>query len=435
MEPTNTQTQTKKREIFGWAMYDVANSAYTTIIITVVFSGFFTSHVVQNENIGNSYWGLAIAISCIIALILSPFVGVISDLSGKKKKYLIISTLTCSIFTALLYFVGPGDIWLAIGIIAVSNAAWMIGESICASFLTDISSKKNMGLISGIGWAVGYLGGLVSLVIVLFVITKGYKDAPAAQQVIMNQNAMLFTALFFLIASLPTFIWVKNKFKPTEKLKTKQILKLGMKRLINFKELIKTYPVLSQFFLAFTVYMAGYAAIIKFVGIYSKDVLTLSEIQLSIMFVLLQLSAFFGSLLFGFIDKYIGTKNSILITLVWWVMGILAIFYIEQVASILNTDANTAFTYFALAIGLALGATQSSSRAVVGILTKAEDSALTFGLWGMFNRTAILLGMSYGIFADMIGLRNALLLIIVFFVIGGLLFLRVDMKKGAEQAQ
>ncbi|MCJ8312425.1 MAG: MFS transporter [Pseudomonadales bacterium] len=156
--PQNNESQTgaKKREIFGWAMYDVANSAYTTIIITVVFSGFFTSHVVQSENAANSYWSLAIAFSCLIALILSPFIGVICDLSGHKKSYLIASTLICSLFTALLYFVGPGDIWLAIAIIGISNAAWMIGESICASFLTDISSKKNMGLISGIGWAVGY---------------------------------------------------------------------------------------------------------------------------------------------------------------------------------------------------------------------------------------------------------------------------------------
>ncbi|MCJ8312424.1 MAG: MFS transporter [Pseudomonadales bacterium] len=255
------------------------------------------------------------------------------------------------------------------------------------------------------------------------------------EQVSMNQNAMLFTAFFFLIASIPTFIWVKNRIKPTQKLEFKQILKLGIERLINFKELIRTYPVLSKFFLAFTVYMAGYAAIIKFVGIYSKDVLTLSESQLSIMFILLQLSAFFGSLLFGFIDRFIGTKNSILITLIWWVMGILSIYFIENIATILNTDANTAFTYFSLMIGLALGATQSSSRAVVGLLTKQKDSALMFGLWGMFNRTAILLGMTYGIFADIIGLRDALLLIIVFFVIGGLLFLRVDMKKGIEQAQ
>ena len=429
------QISAKKREIFGWAMYDVANSAYTTVIITVVFSVFFVSTIVPQGHNANTLWALAISLSSLIALILSPFIGVLCDLSGHKKAYLIISTLICSLFTSLLFFVGPGDVWLAIGVIVISNTAWMIGESICASFLSDISSKKNMGLISGIGWGVGYLGGLVSLAVVMFVILAGVDKASIQEQIAMNQNAMLFIAAFFILAALPTFIWVKNRIKPTQKLTGKQVFKLGVKRLVNGAELIKKYPQLFKFFIAFTVYMAGYAAIIKFVGIFANQALDLSSGQLITMFIFLQLSAFAGAILFGFADKLIGPKKSILITLIWWVMGIYTIYSIEAVASILGTDPKTAFTYLALVIGLALGATQSSSRAVVGMLTKNEDSAMMFGFWGMFNRTAILLGMSYGFVADIIGLQSALLLIIVFFVVGGLLFLRVDIKKGIEQAK
>ncbi|BCE02062.1 MFS transporter [Marinicellulosiphila megalodicopiae] len=433
MQTTNNPV--KKRELFGWAMYDFANSAYTTVIISIVFSAYFVAHVVPQGYNANSYWGLAIGLSSLLALILSPFIGVLCDLSGHKKIYLMVSTFICSLFTGLLFFVGPGDIWLAIGIIIISNAAWMIGESFCASFLSDISSRKNMGLISGLGWAIGYLGGLISLIVVKFVIMDGASDATIDEQVAMNQNAMLFIAAFFLVSAIPTFIWVKSRISPKETLNTKQVFKLGISRLVHSTQIIKKYPVLFKFFIAFTIYIAGYAIIIKFVGIYATQALTLTDGQLAMMFILLQLSAFFGALLFGVIDKFIGPKKSILITLVWWIMGVLSIFNIEKVGLLLGTDANTAFTYLSIAIGLAMGATQSSSRAVVGMLTKKEDSALMFGFWGMFSRLAILLGMTYGFVADAVGLRNALLLIIVFFVVGGILFLFVDMKKGIEQAQ
>jgi len=142
----------QKREIFGWAMYDFANSSYTTVVISFVYSAFFTAYIVpETSELQDTYWSIAIIISTVLAIILSPLVGAICDYSGGKKKYLIICTVVCSLATACLALAGVGDIWLAIGLIAISNAAFMLGESFVASFLPDLSNEDNMGCVSGLG--------------------------------------------------------------------------------------------------------------------------------------------------------------------------------------------------------------------------------------------------------------------------------------------
>ncbi|QED29491.1 MFS transporter [Microvenator marinus] len=426
----------KKREIFGWAMYDFANSSYTTVVISFVYSAFFTAHVVPADStVKDSFWALAIVFSTIIAIVLSPLAGAICDFSGGKKKYLLASTLTCAISTACLAFVGPGDIWLAIFLIAISNAAFMLGESFIASFLTDIANSDNMGKISGLGWGLGYFGGLSSLILVYSFI--GDSAALEASEVVSrNQIAMLMLSGFFFLSALPTFILVKERTEPVagfEDAGFKRLMLAGMNEMKSSFSLVKNYPVLFKFFLAFMVYMAGLEVVIKFIGIYSQVELELSASYLQMMFIILQFSAAGGALAFGFLETRIGAKTTVLTTIVWWVIGVMAIFFLDQIAAFAGTERGNVFLVIAMIAGAGIGSIQSSSRAVVGLLSPPGRSAQMFGFWGMFMRLAIILGMTFGPVADALGSRRmALLLVAGFFIVGGLMLVRVPITEAIE---
>src|SRR5690554_2289120 len=155
---TPLQVNAPKREIFGWAMYDIANQAYTTIIISFVYSAFFVSTIVPADSVWrDSYWSLAIIGSTLLAMVLSPIVGQKIDQGMSKKRLLFVSTLICAVFTCGLFWVGPGDVWWGVAIILITNTAWMLGEAIMSAFLPELATKRNLGLVSGLGWGLGYL--------------------------------------------------------------------------------------------------------------------------------------------------------------------------------------------------------------------------------------------------------------------------------------
>ena len=203
-----------KAEIFSWAMFDFANSSYTTVVITAIFGAFFVEHIVPKDSgIRDTYWTYAIGASTVLTLLLSPLVGAICDLSGRKKRYLAYTTIICAISTSMLYFVGYGDIWLAVALITISNSAFMLSETFCGSFLPELATKENMGLISGVGWGLGYFGGLASLALVFFILGDT-KDMEQTLLISKHQFAMVVTGIFFLIAALPTLLFVKNRSTP-----------------------------------------------------------------------------------------------------------------------------------------------------------------------------------------------------------------------------
>jgi UMF1 family MFS transporter len=435
-----TETKTppvKKREIFGWAMYDFANSSYTTVVISLLYSSFFVAHIVpEGSGARDTYWSVAIVASTILAIILSPLVGAICDFTGGKKRYLGYTTAICGISTALLFFVDPGEIWLAIVLIALSNCAFMLGEAFCASFLTDLANKKNMGMISGLGWGLGYFGGLASLIIVQLVITAEPESA-LAQYVNQNQVAMILIGAFYAIAALPTFLLVKERSRPVpgyEDAGMGKLFRAGVTELLQSWKLVKQYPTLFKFFLAFTVYMAGLEVVIKFIGIYANNELALETSELITMFLIIQISAAAGALGFGFLETKLGAKKTVLLTIVWWIAGILAIYWLQAIANAVGAEATTVFFVISVIAGSGIGSIQSSSRAVVGLLSPADRSAQMFGFWGMFMRVSIILGMLFGPVADMVGRRTALLLVVTYFLVGGimLLFVPIDRESGEE---
>lgn len=433
---TERTAPVRAREIFGWAMYDFANSSFTTVVITVVYAPFFTRAIATGPA-PNSVWSLAIQIGTIATLLLSPLAGAIVDKAGRKKRFLLFSTAACASATAALYFVTPGGVVLGVLLIAISNAAFMLGEVFCASFLTELADRRSIGRISGLGWSLGYFGGLASLLLVGLFITAD-PDVDAIANANQTRIAMVVTGAFFALAAIPTFVLVRERARPApgfENASYGKLFRAGWSEMRATFSLVREHPVLFRFLLAFLVYMAGLYAIIAFVGIYAERELEMSLEDLTILFLVVQVSAALGAFGFGYLERWVGPKRTVLLTLGWWAFGVLSIYFLDSIANTIGIAPKTAFTALALVLGSAMGATQSSSRAMVGLLTPASRSAQMFGFWGSFARLSNLLGLTYGFAADAVGLRPALWLVVAFFGAGAILLVRVPVEEGIAAAE
>lgn len=429
----------RKREIFGWAMFDFANSSYTTVVISVVYSAFFVGYIVpQGSAARDSYWSLAMTLSTVLALVLSPLAGAICDYSGRKKTYLVITAAVCAVGTIALALAGPGQVALAIVLIVVSNAAFMLSETFISAFLPEISTPKTMGKISGLGWGIGYFGGLLSIIVATRLVIRSDPEGQAARFIAENQMAMVVIGVFFLVAAIPTFVLLRNRAQPApgyERAGTLVLLRAGFREFAQTVTVVRRYPILFQFLAAFMVYMAGLDAIVKFVGIYAREEVRLTVAELSGLFVVLQLSAAGGAFAFGALEGKIGPKHTVLTTLVWWIVGVLGIYFLPSLAAVTGADPKRIFLVLGLFAGAGIGATQASSRTVVGLLAPPERVSQMFGFWSMFSRLGTILGMSFGYLADGLGSRRtAVLLIVGFFAAGALMLWRVDIDRGIREA-
>lgn len=461
--PATRSSPVQRREIFGWAMFDFANSSYTTVVISFVYSAFFVGWIVPHDAaMRDSWWSLAIVASMVVTLLVSPLAGAICDFSGRKKRWLFGTTVACSLSTAALALTGPGDIALAIVLVIVSNSAFMLSETFCGSFLPDLADEDDMATVSGIGWGIGYFGGLASMILVAVVIVgakpeeaalAAMVDAPGlfsgvaalpatlgaeiAGFVSRNQLGMIVVGAFFFVSALPTFLLVRDRGRPApgfERASFGKLFAAGMGEMRRAAQTARDNPALFRFLVAFTVYMAGLSAIVKFVGIYANEEVRLSAALLTVLFLVLQVSAAIGALGFGLLEKRIGPKATVLLTLAWWVVGGLGILALQPVSAVLGMDPQHVFLVIGVIAGSGLGATQSSSRAVVGLLSPPDRTAQMFGFWGLFSRVAGILGMSYGFASDALGSRQlAIVVIIAFFVVGAWLLSAIDLDGAVEE--
>lgn len=427
----------RKREIVGWAMYDFANSSYTTVVVSFIYSAFFVAYIVPPElaHLKNTFWAASVAISTGLAIVLAPIIGVLCDYSGHKKRYLAWCTWVSVLATGGLFFVDPGNIALGMAFLICSNTAWMLSESFIASFLTELANRDNMGRISGIGWGIGYIGGLLSLVMIIAIVTTRAED-DLARYINQNQLAMIAIALFYGLGALPTFLFVKERAVPRpgfENANLAMLLRAAGARLSAMRGLIGNYPVLFRFFVAFMVYMAGVSVVVKFFGIYAQEEIGIAGAQLLLIGATLQIASMIGAVGFGFLEDSLGSKNTLLLSLLWWLFGLMGIYLLEPLQSLTGLGTISLFVVISFIAGSAMGATQSASRAVVGLLARPEDSALLFGLWGTFGRFAIIIGMTFGPISDAIGRHNALLIIMIYFILGGLLLQRVPLRQAIAQ--
>ena len=413
-----------KREVLSWCFFDFANSAFTTIIITIVYSVYFRNIIAAGRTDGDRLWALGNTISQVLVLLSAPLLGAIADYSAFKKRFLFFSYILCVAFTALLTFTTTGEILFALLIFIVANFAFSSGENLIASFLPEIARQEDMGKVSGFGWALGYIGGLLSLVFCYPFLKNGFGMENAANLRITN----LIVAGFFLIAGIPTFLWVRERKKASDLPAGQSYLSVGFTRIRDTFAHIRRFRELFKFLILFGIYNCGVTTVVVFAAIYAVETVKLNASEFLIFFLITQISASLGAFLFGLAQDRIGPKNTIYATLTVWLLTIVGAYY--------STDKTTFFIVGNLA-GLGLGSSQSAARALVGLFSPIEKSAEFFGFWGLFWKLSTAIGpLVFGLLSSGTGnQRIAILATGLFFLIGMLGLRFIDEKAGIEAAR
>jgi len=421
--------QVKKREIFAWAFFDFANSGYTTVVLTTIYSAYFVAVIAKENTLfeGTSatfLWTLSIGIANFLVLLSAPVIGAISDYRGNKKYFLLFSTVGCVAFTALLALPGSNNLALAICFLIISAMCFSYGESFIAAFLPEIASEHDMGKISGYGWSLGYFGGLLTLGACLaYLYWARENHIPDSKSI---PRTLYITALIFALTALPTFLWLKERAIRTTLPTNASYLWLGFKKVSDTLKDSTHYRDLFRFLLCLTVYQSGVAAVIVLAAIYAQEVIGFDNEKLIILIMVVNLTAAIGAFLFGFLQDNLGSVKSLALALALWIAAILLILF--------SSDVST-FWFAANLIGLAMGASQSGGRALIGQLTPAKCTGEFFGLWGFANRLAAIIGpMSYGVINHFTqgNHKASLVSTLLFFIIGLILLFRVNIQRGVE---
>jgi MFS transporter, UMF1 family len=428
------------KEIFGWAMFDFANQAYTLLIITVIFPVLFTTVIVGDAEadyrLGNLLWSVALAVSYFIVVLSGPIFGAIMDFSAMKKKFLFYSYALTVASTALLYFVEPGLVVLGVVLIIVSNFAYAIGENFIAAFLPSLGPPSDMGKISGFGWSLGYVGGLFSAGFVIL-----YLGEPTAENFETIRWVGPYAALFFFLAAIPTFAWVNEPGLRQQLPPGETFVSMGFKRLGDTMKELPRFRDLAVFLISVFFAMAGIYIVISFAFIYGDQVVQWDESVRVLMFVVVQITAAAGAFLFGMIQDRIGARLTYNLTLGLWFFAVLGIWAVTDITDWLNTQFNTeleaqfVFLWIGVAAGLSLGSSQSASRALVGLFSPEQKAAEFFGFWGLSNKVAGVFGIiGIGLLQAEFGLHKSVLFCAFLFLIAIVICLFVDQTRGEISA-
>jgi MFS transporter, UMF1 family len=404
--------------IFAWTLFDFANTAFSVIIVTVIFPRYFINHVSGGHS---SLWGLAVSLSMILAAMLSPPLGAAADSSHRKKSFLLFFTLVSILCTALLYFVDEGMVVTGIALFVLANVGFEGGLVFYDAFLPRLTSKVSYGRVSGYGFAMGYLGALTVLLIVIMILP----ESSSPDYLHMVRMSFLIAAGFFFLFSLPLFLFVNE---PSSIRQQRYTFREGFRKANKtFKSLFitKEYPDIARFLIAFFMYNDGILTVIAFAAIFAEKILHMSDRDIIVFFAIVQTSAIIGSFFFGIITDKIGPKKTIIITLVIWIAISLGSYFVISVSG---------FYVVAMGAGIAIGSSQSASRSFMALLTPPEREAEFFGFYdGLCGKASAVIGpVIFGLISDFTNERVAALSVSLFFIAGLIIIQKVpapEIKK------
>ncbi len=426
-----------KKEIFGWAMFDFANQAYTLLIITVIFGDLFTSVIIGDApdfKRGNLLWSFSLAVSYMMVVICSPVSGAIIDFTASRKKFLFGSYLINVVSTSALYFVAPGMAVLGVVLIIISNFSYSIGEAFIASFLPDLGKPEDLGKISGFGWAMGYVGGMGSAIFVLALLGD-----VSLENFDRIRWVGPWAGFFFLVTAIPTFLWVRERGIKQKLPEGKSYISIGISRVSYTLKSLNKYGDMSTLMLSMFFSMSGIYVIITYAFIYGAQVIGWDQSVRTMMFVIVQVTAAAGALTFGFIQDRIGAKRTYQITLVMWIGAIILIFLTPSVSilisSLLKLENPIHPQYVFLTVGslagMSLGSCQSATRTLVGLFAPKGRTAEFFGFWGMALKLSGFCGVLFiGLLQLALGLHKAILFCAVLFAVSLFVTRKIDVGRG-----
>jgi len=416
----------RKREVFGWAMYDFANSGYTTVVLTAVFSAYFVGSVAGNAAWATLAWTGALALSSLLVMLTMPALGAYADLRAAKKRLLLFSTVGCVVATLALAEVGPGDVALAIVAVVLSNLFYSYGDSLIAAFLPELARRDSLGRVSGWGWAFGYFGGMLTLGLSLaYVLWAQGQGIPASQFVPVT---MLITAAIYALASIATFALLRERAVPQVALAQQQDMAASFTRLLQTWREARRFEDFAQLLACAVAYQAGISVVIALAAVYAEQVLGFKQAETMMLIFLVNIAAALGAFSWGYVQDRLGHRPALAITLVGWI--------VMTLLAGLATEA-TLFWIAAVIAGLCMGSSQSAGRALAGAFSPEQRRAEFYGLWTFATRLSAIIGpLTYGVVTLLTAgnHRVAILSTGVFFVIGLVLLMRVNVQRGMAAA-
>jgi UMF1 family MFS transporter len=421
----------RRREVFGWAAYDFANSGYTTVVLTAVFSAYFVGGVAGGADWATFAWTLTLAASSLLVMLTMPALGAYADLRAAKKRLLVLSTVGCVLATAALANAGPGDILWAVVFVILSNAFFSYGESLIAAFLPELARPNSLGRVSGWGWSFGYFGGMLALGASLgYVLWAQAQGLPAAHFVPVT---MLLTAGIYAGASLLTFALLRERAQPQAAAQAVAGsggagLAASLAQLARTWRQAQRYRDFTSLLACAVAYQAGISVVVALAAIYAEQALGFKQTDTMMLIFLVNIAAAAGAFAWGYVQDRIGHVRAIAITLVGWI-----------VMTLLAALATTPPLFWGAAViaGLCMGSSQSAGRALAGALAPEQQRAEFYGLWTFAIRLSAIIGpLTYGLIT-LLSAGNHRLAIIstgLFFVLGLVLLRKVNVARGMAAA-
>jgi len=443
-----TEEKLNKRKRWLWYLFDVGNSAYAAVVILAIYAAYFKGHVVGGAE-GSRLWGLSVGIAMLVVAVISPVLGVIADYTGQKKRFLIYFTALSVVSTALLFFVQKGDILLGMVLFIFAEIGYRGGQVFYNSLLPEVAERDEMGQVSGNGWAIGLMGGIVCLLIVLALVTF-------IEGTWIVRFSLVITAVYFAVFAIPLFLWFQEKGGDKKLLPGENVFSIAYKKLRNTVQSVRDHKEFVRYIIAFLIYNDGILMAINFAAIFGAVMFGLEQQQIIIFMILIQFTSVIGAYVSGWIADKRSGKVSLVVFLLLMIGAIVGLFVVETVIG---------FFIIGGVAGLALSSVQAVSRAMVGALSPPGRSAEFYGFFAVAGRTSSFIGPTiYGFvaagaavyfeaqgenasflwfrlleggapFAEQLGQRVAILLVILFLVVGLFILLQVDEQSARQQAE
>ncbi len=430
-----------KRTIFGWCMYDLANSAYITTVGAALLPIYFREGIVGDSGVdifgltvsATAMWGFMLGFSALLVFLFAPVLGSIADFSAAKKKFLISFAYFGSLFATLLFFCGPGDagksgdVWFTVILYICTQVCFVGANVFYDAFLPHIASEDKMDSVSAKGYAYGYVGGSIQFGIALALVSL--HERIGIDQVLAVRIGMAMTGIWWAGWTLFTVKYLKE-VKSDEKLPEKYskmpklfaYLSLGIDRTINTVRKIGNFRQLTIFVIAYMAYNDGAHTVTSMAAIYGKDELGLGTTDLMVTLLLVQVVAIGGALVFSRIANRIGARRAVMISLVLWSGVVIYAYFIQTV---------TEFFVLGMIVGVVLGGTQALSRSFYGAMIPENASAEFYGFFSVFSKFSAIWGpFIFGFIKQATGqARLAIISLIVFFIVGFILLAFVNDEK------
>jgi len=444
---------------FSWALFDWANQPYFTLITTFIFAPYFTSFVVGDPTRGQELWGYGQALAGLIIAIGSPIMGAMADASGPRKPWIFVFQLLCIAACAGLWIAAPGaatgDLVLILGLVVIAGIGAEFSIVFTNAMLPGLTSETHLGRLSGYAWALGYLGGLVSLAFVLTAFSLAEVPLFGLDKSMHEHDRIVgpLTALWILVFVLPLFLFTPDA--PRSGLGYAAASRRGLSQLWETLKSLRNYRNVLLFLIGRMFYFDGLTAIFAFGGIYAAGIFGWTTTDLGIFGIILTIFAAVGAALGGRLDDRIGSKRTILLAVAGLIVATLGVVSIsvegtgtpERVDTILffytyapavgadsgmfSTPAEAVFLLFGILIGICGGPAQAASRTMVSRLVEPSMVGEFYGLYALSGKaTAFLAPFAVAVVTGLYDSQRAgVSVILVFLAVGLLLMLPVREER------